>query len=654
MAYFKNVIFIINFFAIVFVYGNNIPSIIYEKYQLPIRYIKTDNHALSIIDYKNESVKTLTRRLIENTNNDFEKARSIYRWITKNIAYDVDSYFKNNIDYQKVQAENVLRTKLSVCSGYANLFNEMATAVGLKSEVVSGFAKGYGFEPGDKIGESNHAWNAVKIDKTWYLVDCTWGSGNIGADKKFNRSYTDFYFLTPPDHLIFSHFPDNSRWQLIKNQISKIDFSNLPYVRPSFFINRFDFISTPMIQYEIGNEFKIDYRIDPKIKIMSQLTDKDGNELEGCTYIKRSGSISSILVRPFSYGAYTLNLFSEDKFNKGKYTSCVQYSIRTNKNYSNEAGYVKLWYNYIDLYGIRFDTPHNFKYTVKRDLILDYEINPNTQILFTLKNKNSGETVNGALFVKRKGRSTQLNLRPQDSGIYSLNMFAKGSSKQEKYDGCAEYIIVVPDNYKRTNGFVKLWGENIKKYKISFKEIHDYNYIVNENIKLEYFYPDDLVFTAKLSDSRGKKYPGNVFFQKSDSGTSLYISSPNNNEFNLIVFAKEKTQKTKYKSIAEYKIKGSKKSTPFPLQFSAYGELGVRLFEPMEGNLNNGNVYNFSLEIDGISKLSLIQNGKWTDFLKNGNRFTINNLELEFGTIQIAAKNTKSNQFTTILEYNVL
>ena len=103
-----------------------------------------------------------------------------------------------------------------------------------------------------------------------------------------------------------------------------------------------------------------------------------------------------------------------------------------------------------------------------------------------------------------------------------------------------------------------------------------------------------------------------------------------------------------------FKINGSKESNPFPLQFSAYGELNAHLFEPMEGNLFSGNVYNFSLEVNGISELSLIQNGKWTSFMKNGNSFIIKDLKLNSGAIQIAAKNKNSNKYTTILEYNVL
>ena len=74
----------------------------------------------------------------------------------------------------------------------------------------------------------------------------------------------------------------------------------------------------------------------------------------------------------------------------------------------------------------------------------------------------------------------------------------------------------------------------------------------------------------------------------------------------------------------------------------------------MEGNLFSGNVYNFLLEVNGISELSLIQNGKWTNFMKNGNSFIIKDLKLNSGAIQIAAKNKNSNKYTTILEYNVL
>jgi len=48
---------------------------------------------------------------------------------------------------------------------------------GLYCVVLTGYAKGKDFKPGDSFkGESNHSWNAVYIDDNWHLVDTKWAS----------------------------------------------------------------------------------------------------------------------------------------------------------------------------------------------------------------------------------------------------------------------------------------------------------------------------------------------------------------------------------------------------------------------------------------------------------------------------------------------
>tara|TARA_B100000029_G_C17593436_1_gene963264 strand:+ start:1739 stop:3703 length:1965 start_codon:yes stop_codon:yes gene_type:complete len=646
-------IIIIKIHTICCLYGFSITPIIYEKNQFPISYSIIDSYSISVKYKKNESIKNLTLRITKKSSNDFEKARSIYRWITKNITYDVDSYFNQNISHELVDPSNVLKTKQSVCSGYANLFYEMARSVGIKSEVVTGFAKGYGFQPGDTIDDSNHAWNAVKLNNNWYLIDCTWGAGNIGKNKKFNRSYVDFYFLTNPEYLIYSHFPDNARWQLLSTKFSKSQFSELPYVKPKFFTNHIKFIGNHKIKYEIKNDLKIGFKINPKIKIMSKLTSKDDLEIEGAVFMEPQGDKKNFFVRPPESGEYIFSIFVEDNANIGKYNTCVSYLIKTDENYLNNNGYVKLWYDFLERYDIKFNTPHQFKYSIKEDLVLHYDINPKTELLFSLKKETTNENIDGALYVERSGRSTRLSVRPSEAGVFRLNMFAKKIKNKEKFDGCAEYQIIVPNNYKKNNGFVKLWDENIEKYQVRFKDIHDYSHTIKDRIDLEYLSPDNLLYTANLTDKSGTKFSRNVFFQKTQSGTSLFLSSPDNDEYKLIVFAKFKSQKTKYKSIAEYKIYGSNKSDPFPLQYSSYGEFDARLIEPMVGNLYKNKSYDFILEINETPEISLIQNGKWTNFSKDKNIYSIKNLNIGSGDIQIAAKNKGSSRFTTILEYNV-
>ena len=48
---------------------------------------------------------------------------------------------------------------------------------GLYCVVLTGYAKGKDFKPGDSFkGESNHSWNAVYIDDNWHLVDSKWAA----------------------------------------------------------------------------------------------------------------------------------------------------------------------------------------------------------------------------------------------------------------------------------------------------------------------------------------------------------------------------------------------------------------------------------------------------------------------------------------------
>lgn len=50
-----------------------------------------------------------------------------------------------------------------------------------------------------KKEDTYHAWNAVKIDGTWYLMDATWDAGSVGENKLFTRNVEDYsYFLIDP------------------------------------------------------------------------------------------------------------------------------------------------------------------------------------------------------------------------------------------------------------------------------------------------------------------------------------------------------------------------------------------------------------------------------------------------------------------------
>jgi hypothetical protein len=192
-----------------------------------------DQYVLGTPSSAAKSLDSLAAYLVKPAKNDFEKARAIYRWITQNISYDFSAYQTKS--YGSTHAVDVLTSRSSVCAGYSGLFYYLARSARLEVVSISGWAKGYGYNAGDQInGRTNHAWNAVKINGGWYLIDSTWGAGHI-YEQRFVREFDEAYFLTPPDQFIFNHLPEDSKWQLLNKPLTQHDFSALPYVNQNFF-----------------------------------------------------------------------------------------------------------------------------------------------------------------------------------------------------------------------------------------------------------------------------------------------------------------------------------------------------------------------------------------------------------------------------------
>ena len=192
------------------------------------------------------SVFTSTGQLAQQIVKDFshpdERARALFTWMAHNIKYDTsptaagkrDTYISYKTEAERRAkiaavenelANRTLRFRKGVCNGYAMLYHKVAEKMGLESEVVHGTAKILPSDIGKVPGKINHAWNAVKINGQWKLLDVTWGAGGIAADKILNR-FDDAYFFTHPDVFLLNHIPDNKNWLLTVK--SESDFAALP------------------------------------------------------------------------------------------------------------------------------------------------------------------------------------------------------------------------------------------------------------------------------------------------------------------------------------------------------------------------------------------------------------------------------------------
>ncbi|MDX9846652.1 MAG: transglutaminase domain-containing protein [Tenuifilaceae bacterium] len=218
------------------IYENTLLFTDFEGESLKQRFKELDDYALNVPSTYSSNMELLVDYLIKPTYSDIEKARVIFRWITNNVTYDDRGY--NTGKYSDVSAEGVFKYRIAVCEGFSELFKVMGTLAGLEIEKVSGYSKGYSYTPGSKFSDTNHAWNLIKIDGAWKLFDITWAEGNGVTENgklKSIKKYDEFWFNTDPYNFIFSHLPEDPKWQLIERPISKQSFEKLPYVQSTFF-----------------------------------------------------------------------------------------------------------------------------------------------------------------------------------------------------------------------------------------------------------------------------------------------------------------------------------------------------------------------------------------------------------------------------------
>jgi len=114
---------------------------------------------------------------------------------------------------------------------------------GLSCVTITGWAKGVDYRPGVAITSQplNHSWNAVYIDGDWQLVDSHWGTRFLQSESNVAENlvyeFDDFYFLTDPEQLAYTHRPQDSDWQLLSEPQSAIQFEDYPLVKSYFFTN---------------------------------------------------------------------------------------------------------------------------------------------------------------------------------------------------------------------------------------------------------------------------------------------------------------------------------------------------------------------------------------------------------------------------------
>jgi transglutaminase-like putative cysteine protease len=194
-------------------------------------------------------VATVARYIAEREPNPYLRIKALHDWVADRIAYDAPALAAETRPPQ--DADAVFRTRKAVCAGYAQLMVALGEAIGEEIVYVVGDAR-----VGDSLTGESHAWNAVRIEEKWYLVDVTWDAGFVNGPR-FEKSYRASNFLTPPAVFGVSHFPDDPEWQLREQPLSRGEFFRQPMMRPEFYAHGLSLLSPTRSQVDIDRQVEV-------------------------------------------------------------------------------------------------------------------------------------------------------------------------------------------------------------------------------------------------------------------------------------------------------------------------------------------------------------------------------------------------------------
>ncbi|MCM1283494.1 MAG: Ig-like domain-containing protein [Roseburia sp.] len=166
------------------------------------------------VESDSPKIKALAKKIVNDSDSDYEKVKKVHDWVADNIWYDYDAYYSGTS--AQVDAVKVLEVKRTVCQGYADLTAALLRSLGIPTKVVSGYALGVGTSGGwtkELVSSkaTNHAWNEAYVDGRWIILDTTWDSDNKyqngtfsqGTGLKYRKYFDPTLEFFSADHKIF-------------------------------------------------------------------------------------------------------------------------------------------------------------------------------------------------------------------------------------------------------------------------------------------------------------------------------------------------------------------------------------------------------------------------------------------------------------------
>ena len=175
------------------------------------------NKIAALAAKEGKSWNKVAHLIADSCKTELEKVYTVYTYIAGSYKYDLNRLkliYKREIKRELYLSE-VIKKKRGVCGDFSNLFVTLCDSLNIGCFRVSGYSRTFNLFHPVKKSYYNHAWNVVRVEGKWYVLDVTFGMQHF-TNKRMDRERINYDFL----------FSDPVKFgiQLLNHQRSYKDF----------------------------------------------------------------------------------------------------------------------------------------------------------------------------------------------------------------------------------------------------------------------------------------------------------------------------------------------------------------------------------------------------------------------------------------------
>lgn len=296
---------------------------------------------LKYIEDVSAKINEATEAISDETEKTFMKLKLVHDLIACSIKYDVEGSKQSPMppnDYW-----TVIRDKKGVCQGYALCFNKFCEVLEIPCEYVFGWGK----------SGVTHAWDLVKVNNESYLVDCTWDAGygvnvkdeNNNSKTEFKFDYSTGYLFLNPELFIWSHIPEESKYQLTNITLTTDSFLAYPTLEARFFEVIDNAESSPLLRLtgpaaSSDGTYSLTYKMKNNNQKLLVSVSKKSTAVYNAHVIEYGETQNTVKFSFPEEGEYTVSM---TLLNNGETSGASLGSFKINATKASTAKYVRLY-----------------------------------------------------------------------------------------------------------------------------------------------------------------------------------------------------------------------------------------------------------------------------------------------------------------------